>query len=350
MSNRWLPFSAAILMFGIPCYGQPVISARAGLIHFTDGLVFLDGQPIDQRPGHFEQMNEGSELRTHSGRAEVLLTPGAFVRLGANSSIRMISNRLVDTRVRFVDGTIIIDQDNPAPRTSLTIVYRGYQVMIGTQGRYRLNSEPAELKVENGEARVVPDGQFNSITVSEGYALPLSGAAVAKRFDPQENDSLENWNENRNEAVARDNQDAASTPDLQNAIDDWQKDPFAGLGGPGGIPLYIPPGGGYSSALPLYTPNVPWLSGPLAMGALSPYGFGFSTWFGAYPSLLLPHYSYYSPYRLPSVRGPLYTLPAPLHIPTTGVYRSPIYTGGTSLRPITPAPGGIHAVHAIGHR
>jgi hypothetical protein len=341
MSKRWLLSWALTSVLWIPAHAQPVISVRAGLIHFADGLVFLDGQPIEQRPGKFEQMNEGSELRTHSGRAEVLLTPGAFLRVGENSAIRMVSNRLVDTQVRFVKGSVILDQDNPSPRTSLTIIYSGYQVEIGKQGRYRIDSDPAELRVENGEARVFQHGE--SVIVTEGNVLPFSGELVAQRSDTEGRDSLDQWNEARGDSVAQDNQEAANTSDLSTAIDNWQKDPFAGMGGLG-ISGYIPPAG-YAGAL---SPYSPWLGSPLAFGAINPYGFGFGGAFGLYSPLLYP---YYYPLRLPSYyRSPSYALPPSYRLPSlTGVTRSPVY-GAAPLRPITPPVGGARGVRAVGHR
>jgi hypothetical protein len=294
----------------------------------------LDGQPIEQRPGKFEQMNEGAELRTHSGRAEVLLTPGAFLRVGENSAISMISNRLVDTRVRFVKGSIILDQDNPSPRTSLTIVYSGYQVEIGKQGRYRINSDPPELRVENGEARVFQHGK--SVAVSEGYVLPFSGELAAQRSYTEGRDTLEQWNEARGESVAQDNQDAANTSDLSTAINNWQNDPFAGLGGLG-MSGYIP-SAGYAGAL---SPYSPWLGSPLAFGVVNPYGFGL------YSPMLYP---YYYPLRLPAFRSPTYSLPSTYRLPgATGIMRSPVY-GAAPLRPVTPPVGGARGVHGVGHR
>ncbi len=47
-------------------------------------------------------------LRTGQGRAEVLLTPGVFLRVGENSAIRMLDNRLLSTRVEIVSGNAIV--------------------------------------------------------------------------------------------------------------------------------------------------------------------------------------------------------------------------------------------------
>src|SRR6516165_6834238 len=79
--------------------GQEVISVRSGVIHFFEGSDYLNDQPLEPHPGKFQILAEGDELRTAQGRAEVLLTPGVFLRMGENSAIRMVANTLVDTRV-----------------------------------------------------------------------------------------------------------------------------------------------------------------------------------------------------------------------------------------------------------
>src|ERR1700722_11065645 len=105
MSNRrWLFSCALVPCLGLPVSAQPVVSARAGLIQYTDGVGFLDSAVLRPTPGRFDQMKEGSELRTLTGRAEVILTPGVFLRMGEDSAIRMVANDLADARVRFVSG------------------------------------------------------------------------------------------------------------------------------------------------------------------------------------------------------------------------------------------------------
>ena len=67
---------AAGAAFALPAYGQAVISTRSGLVHFFEGAVFVEGQPLEARLGRFAIVPEGAELRTEQGRAELLLTPG----------------------------------------------------------------------------------------------------------------------------------------------------------------------------------------------------------------------------------------------------------------------------------
>jgi hypothetical protein len=205
MSNRgWLLSLALVPFLGMPASSQPVISARAGLIQFTDGIVFLDGDIVRQTPGRFEQMKEGSELRTQAGRAELILTPGVFLRIGENSAVQMVANRLTDTRVRFVGGTAIVDAINFSPKTSVRLLYGDYEVGIGGEGRFRFNSEPAELRVESGVANVLHDG--NSLDVDAGHVVAFSGRLMARTIDGPSRDRFDDWSRLRSDSVAESNQ------------------------------------------------------------------------------------------------------------------------------------------------
>src|SRR5271154_1533906 len=155
MSNRWILCWALTPLLGLPALAQSVISAHSGLIHFSDGSVFLDDQRVEQKTGKFGQMNNGSELRTQDGRAEVLLTPGTFLRVGAGSAIRMVSNELDNTRVELLNGSAVLDQGaDTLANPSGTILYNLDPVHIKKPGPSRFDSEPPQVKVETGDADV----------------------------------------------------------------------------------------------------------------------------------------------------------------------------------------------------
>src|SRR3984957_17537870 len=181
MSNRWIVCWALTPLLGLPAFAQSVISAHSGLVHFSDGAVYLDDQRIEQKTGKFGQMNNGSELRTEEGRAEVLLTPGTFLRVGANSAGRMLSNKLEDTRVELLRGSAVLDQGaDTLADTSVTILYNLDQVRIKKAGRYRFDSEPPQVKVESGGIEVAADGK--SIEAGAGYVVPFEGKLAARKL------------------------------------------------------------------------------------------------------------------------------------------------------------------------
>ena len=73
---------------------QPIISAKSGIIQYLEGDVFLNGRLLETKIGKFEDMKDGSTLKTTEGRAEVLLTPGSFLRIAESSSVKMHDARL----------------------------------------------------------------------------------------------------------------------------------------------------------------------------------------------------------------------------------------------------------------
>ena len=90
---------AALFVFAGFASGQSVISARSGLVHYVEGQVTIDDKAVDVKYSQFPEVKENQVLKTEDGRAEVLLNPGVFLRVAENSSFRMVSNRLTDTRV-----------------------------------------------------------------------------------------------------------------------------------------------------------------------------------------------------------------------------------------------------------
>ena len=88
-----LPLVALALAAGFPASGQSVVSTRSGVVYFFVGSAFLGDEPLEQKFGRFPDIGEGRVLRTALGRAEVLLTPGVFLRLDESSSIRLLSSR-----------------------------------------------------------------------------------------------------------------------------------------------------------------------------------------------------------------------------------------------------------------
>ena len=66
------------------------------------------------QPSQFGEVKEKMVLRTAEGRAEVLLPPGVFLRMGETASFRMISNRLIDTRIELLTGSAVVEIDDLA--------------------------------------------------------------------------------------------------------------------------------------------------------------------------------------------------------------------------------------------
>jgi len=342
MSHRWILCWALTPLLGLPALAQSVISAHSGLINLSDGSVFLDDQRLEQKTGKFDQMNNGSELRTEEGRAEVLLTPGTFLRVGANSAIRMISNQLDDTRVELLRGSAVLDQGSDRlVSTSVTILYNLDGVRIKEPGHYRFDSEPPQVKVESGDVEVTADGKM--VEAGAGTVVPFDGKLTARKLlndsHLKSGDDLDSWDQARDTSIGQNNQEAAATSDLSGVIDGWNNNPDAVLQSLG-IPPYIP---GMSSMVPppgyvgspygsgLYGPGL-YGSGLYGSGLYgsSPYGFGL---YGPVSPLFL--------YGMPLYRSYRSSYPS-------YVYRGPSTVTGRTGYGVSHYPGAVHPGVSVG--
>jgi len=218
---------------------QSVISARAGLINYSEGLVFVDGHPLARKFGAYERLKNGSTLVTESGRAEVLLTPNTYLRVGEKSSIRMVSDDLSDPQVEILAGSTALDSESASPGSSVQLMFHDSTIRIVKPGRYRIDADPPQLRVFAGEAEVVKDG--NSVKLESSQLMPLEGASVVKRFTEGTDGLLDIWADERHSLIASNLSNSQSIYDpLVDSGPDGSGDYLSSLGAYGG---YIPMAG-----------------------------------------------------------------------------------------------------------
>ncbi|HWF48771.1 MAG TPA: hypothetical protein VG168_17315, partial [Bryobacteraceae bacterium] len=133
-------FAFALLLAACqPGAAQDVVSASSGVLQYFEGTVFLDNQPVEHKAAVFPSLKNGATLRTAKGRAELLLTPGVYLRADENTSLRMVSNALTDTRVEVTEGAIILDNANASSRGAVTLMIDESEVRFPKAGVYRID-------------------------------------------------------------------------------------------------------------------------------------------------------------------------------------------------------------------
>src|SRR4051794_25954724 len=200
--------SLIVALGALPAAAQTVIGAKSGVINWVEGDAFLADKPYVMQPSQFGEVKEGMVFRTEEGRAEVLLPPGVFFRMGEGSSFKMISNRLVDTRVELLTGSAILEIDDLDKEAAVTVVCKDGVVTLTKAGVYRFDAQPAQLKVFKGAADVELNGQ--KIPVGTGKMVTLGGAvASVEKFDVGQTDGFDRWSHRRAEVLANANVSAA---------------------------------------------------------------------------------------------------------------------------------------------
>ncbi|HWQ53336.1 MAG TPA: hypothetical protein VN442_06605 [Bryobacteraceae bacterium] len=275
------PLSRAILSLalgGLAAFGQTVVSARSGMIHLSEGRVFLADEAIQSKFGQFPEVKENQVLHTEAGRAEVILTPGVFLRLAENSSFRMVTNRLIDTRLEFLSGSAVIEAGDILRDNAVTVVHHGASIQLVKRGLYRFDGEPAAVRVFDGELLVTAGDR--RIEVKEGRMLSLGSDLAVAKFDQDETDALDRWSRRRAEYVAMANVSAANSIRRSGntwASNGWAWNPYFGMF------TFVPMSGSYYSpygyrywspgaVYALYQPRMIYAS-PAGGGYNAPYGY-----------------------------------------------------------------------------
>jgi hypothetical protein len=290
MKRLWLSGAplAILALAAFPAPAQTVIGAKSGVINWVEGDAFLGDQPYVMQPSKFGDVKENMIFRTAEGRAEVLLPPGVVLRLAENSSFKMISNRLIDTRVELLTGSGIVEVDDIAKEATVTVVAKDGTVTLNKAGLYRFDTQPAQLKVFKGEATVAMSGG-ETTSVGAGKMLALSGVlASAQKFNVADTDAFDHWSRRRGELLANANISAAKQ--AQSYGGGYGANPCYGygVGGPYGSGPFARPWGtwGYNPYYGLGT-YIP-CNGRLT----SPYGFLYWSPYAVYQAFWAPRPTY----------------------------------------------------------
>jgi len=196
--------SLAVLLVGATsAWAQQVISAHSGVIHFVEGTVTLDGQPVQPKFAEFPDVKNGQTLAAEDGRAEVLLTPGVILRIAENSSFQMVSNSRSDTRLSILTGSAIVEVGELLASNAITVLYNDAHIELVKKGLYRIDSDPGKLRVYDGEARVTAGNQ--TLLARKGREVLLGAVLDMNGFDVKDTDAFLRWASRRSEYLAQAN-------------------------------------------------------------------------------------------------------------------------------------------------
>lgn len=169
-----------------------------GTVNYIEGEVSLDGQPLGTSSPML--VGPGQSLMTGgNGFAEVLLTPGAFLRMGNNSQVRVIASGLAETKVQLDQGAAILEVDQLIQGTNLAVVMNGATARIEKKGLYDFDAREQAVKVVNGKARVTEAAGSKSIGKSDELLLASAQPLNSRGFDVKavKTEPLYVWSEAR---------------------------------------------------------------------------------------------------------------------------------------------------------
>jgi hypothetical protein len=266
--------------------------AMPGAVNYVEGQVSIGAQDLTSKSVGSTQVDPGQSLTTATGKSEILLTPGVFLRLGDHSSAKMVSSGLTNTQVALNEGEAMLEVDELHPQNDIKIAEDGVTTRIVKTGLYDFDADHNLVRVIDGKAEVQENDR--NITVKGGHQLALNTTGKVKpaSFDKKsfEATDLYRWSSLRSDYVAEANVDAARNYYVN------------GFYGPG----WIGPGWYWD----------PWFAGYTFIPGdgifFNPFGWGFYSPFWVYRSPLFVGFGgYYGFHGRPPVR--VARDPAPIH-------------------------------------
>lgn len=282
MRNKGLKLISGLLLAGListPAWGSPdrPNNAYPGTLNYVEGQASINSQPLNSNSIGSAVLAPGQTITTEQGKAEVLLTPGVFLRLGDASAVKMISPSLTDTEVAVQRGEATVEVADIYEQNQLIVDEGGSSTRLLKNGLYDFDADQGAVRVFSGEALLHDRSQ--QIKIKGGHQVVLGADRLkARGFDKTSYEGdLYQWSSLRSSYLAEANVDEA--PLYANA----------GWYGPG----WIGTGWYWDPWFDCYTflPGDGFFYSPFGWGFYSPIGFYGAPWAfrGHYPHHFDPH-------------------------------------------------------------
>jgi len=263
-------------------FGQAANPARPGTLNYIEGQASIEGRPITPNAVGSTELQAGQYLSTANGKAEVLLTPGIFLRLGNDSTIQMVSPNLTQTEVKLERGHANVEVDQLYKQNVVLIDLDHGQTQLLQNGLYTFDADNSTVRVFDGKAAVYPGANLQAdikpIDVKGSHELVLNGEPdKPQHFDKDKaQGDLYRWSSLRSEYLGEANVGLAE--EYAGAADFypgwyWAGGPYGYTWLPGDGLFWSPFGYGFYSPYYLYGGGL--IYGRYGRG-INPYGGGFA--------------------------------------------------------------------------
>ena len=292
---RFNLFASVILAAILSAPAWASRTALPGTLNYVEGNASIGDQSLNSQSIGSAELQPGQSLVTGNGKAEVLLTPGVFLRLGDDSSVKLISPSLTNTRVALEKGEAMVEVDELYPENNLQIAEDGVNTRLEKTGLYAFDADHAQVRVFDGKAVAQVDDHKVTLKGGRELALNTDQPYKAQKFDKKqyEQTDLYQWSSLRSSYLAEANENAART----YVVNGWYGPGWAGAGWywspwfsaytfiPGGGVFYNPFGWGFYS--PVWAYRAPLFYG--GVGYVHHFGPGYRAPLYAHPGHFRAH-------------------------------------------------------------
>jgi hypothetical protein len=195
-----LTFILSLATLSATAFGQRANPVSPGTLNYVEGQASIEDRPLSPQSVGKATLEAGQVLATANGNAEILLTPGIFLRLGNDSTVQMVSTDLTHTEVKLEQGRANVEVDQIYPQNTILVDLKNGQTQLLKNGLYAFDAGNATVRVFDGKAAVYPganpQANVKPVDVKGGHQLALNGELLKTQGfnkDQAKTDPLYKW-------------------------------------------------------------------------------------------------------------------------------------------------------------
>lgn len=203
-----------------------VISAKAGGVNFVEGKVSVSRE--NARSGYLikgDTVEIGDKVSTGAnGRAEILLNPGSYIRLGENSEFEFVTTALEDLEVKVNRGSAMFEVF-AADEFRVTVNANNTKFYLVDTGVYRVDvlaDGTSKIAVWKGKAELA-----DSTEVKKSREATVGNQTAIEKFDRDERDDFEQWSKDRAKYLAEANSKLERNGIRERLISSYSNNPWS---------------------------------------------------------------------------------------------------------------------------
>ncbi len=182
-----------------------------GTLNYVEGQASIGSESLSSKSVGSAELQPGQTLSSREGKAEILLTPGVYLRVGSNSSVKMISPSLTNTEVEVQRGEAQVEVGQIFKQNDLLVSEDGATTQLQKRGVYDFNADLRVVRVLDGQA-MLQDGDA-TIKIKGSHEVVLGAPDLkAHKFDKDSfkaDNGLYRWSSLRSQYLAEANADQA---------------------------------------------------------------------------------------------------------------------------------------------
>jgi hypothetical protein len=157
--------------------------ARPGTINYVEGKASIGTEELGPNSPGSVELEKDQTLTTEAGKVEVLLTPGVFLRVADNSSVRMVSPSLANTAIAILKGRAVVEVLDIRNENDIRISLDDTSTKLLSKGLYDFDAAQDQIRVFKGKADVYVGDQRITLTRERELGVNASGKLKAQDFD-----------------------------------------------------------------------------------------------------------------------------------------------------------------------